>query len=105
MPEIKYANAAELLPIQMVLGEYMSPKKVANVFTSQGIPVKIIGQSNSYLPFSHLCGVYEHAARSLGEANLGVYCGAKWGSKVVMESVQFNGDKPYLSDQIADGEF
>ena len=26
-------------------------------------------------------------------------------SKVVMESVQFNGDKPYLSDQIADGEF
>ena len=83
MPEIKYANAADLLPIQMVLDEYMSPKKVANGFVSQGIPTEIIGQTNMYLPFSLLCGVYEHAARALGDKNLGVYCGVKWGSELL----------------------
>ena len=83
MPEIKYANAADLLPIQNYLDEYMSPKKVANIFASQGIPLEIIGQSNLYLPFSLLCGVYEQAARALGDANLGVYCGAKWGVELL----------------------
>lgn len=62
MHEIKYANAAELLPLQNYLDEYMSPKKVTKIFVSQGIPLEIIGQSNLYLPFSHLCGVYEQAA-------------------------------------------
>lgn len=83
MTEIKYANAADLLPIKMILDKQMSPKKVANIFASQGIPLRIIGQSNSYLPFSHYCAVYEHAARSLGDANLGVYCGAKWGAELI----------------------
>ena len=83
MHEIKYANAADLLPVQNYLNEYMSPKKVANIFILQGIPLEIIGQSNLYLPFSHLCGVYEHAARALGDENLGVYCGAKWGGELL----------------------
>ena len=81
--EVKYASAAELLPVKNYLDEYMSPKKVANIFISQSIPLEIIGQSNLYLPFSHLCGVYEHAARALGDENLGVYCGAKWGGELL----------------------
>ena len=83
MPEIKYANAADLLPVQNYLDEYMSPKKVANIFASQGIPLEIIGQSNLYLLFSILCGLYEQAARSLGDANFGVYCGEKWGVELL----------------------
>ena len=79
MPEIKYANAADLLPVKNYLDEHMSPKKVANVFASQSIPLEIIGQPSFYLPFNTLCGLYEKVARSLGDENLGVYCGAKWG--------------------------
>ena len=83
MTNKNFANAADLLPVKNYLDEYMSPKKVANIFVSQDVPLEIIGQSNLYLPFSTLCGLYEQAARSLGDANLGVYCGAKWGGELL----------------------
>ena len=76
--ELKYSNAADLLPVKMMLDAHMSHKRVANIFASRDIPLKIIGQSNFHLPFKSLCGLYEQAARSLGDPGFGVSCGAQW---------------------------
>ena len=71
-------NVADLLPVKMLLDEHVSPKSVTNVFAAQEIPVEVIGVTGAHIPFHKFSGLYEQAARLLGDVNFGVSCGAVW---------------------------
>lgn len=79
----EHVNVTDLLPVKMYLNEHLSPKSVANVFASQGIPMDLLGQEDTYLPAKRICGLYEQAARLMGDPNFGVSCGASWGHELL----------------------
>ena len=76
-------NVADLLPVKMLLDEHVSPKSVTNVFAAQEIPVEIIGVTGAHIPFHKFSGLYEQAARLLGDVNFGVSSGAVWGYELL----------------------
>ena len=45
--------------------------------------MEIIGKTNIYIPFNRFCGLYEQAARLLGDSNFGVSCGAIWSNELL----------------------
>ena len=51
-----YINAAELLPVKLLLDEHVSPKSVVKVFTAMDFPMEIIGNADMHVPF-HRYGV------------------------------------------------
>lgn len=81
MPAINYGNASDLLPIRRGLetDTCLNTNDIEKIFTTNDIPLEIIGDSDVHIPYTSICSVYETAARLRGDDSFGLKCGMNWG--------------------------
>jgi len=78
-----HANAADLLPLKISLEEQVGLKAMSRVFADSDIPLQIVGQVDSHVPYADVCALYERAARLLGDPLFGAHSGAQWGLEML----------------------
>ena len=75
MQKTTFARGYDLFPIVTQLEEVGGPEAVARVFQEQDLPVQVLENRDTFVPFRDLAGAYERAAQLTGDRLFGVHSG------------------------------